>query len=154
MRVQSQFRSSRLSPCLPWNCSDVCLQCPESSGWCTEEHESWQNGSGVPGRPQSLCSSSERHVWGRETCSVVSATAPDGVDSQKDTYFKRSAGTLLSLLLKDVTVSVRLAALWFNNRTHLIRTNSCDLKLKIWNFTLKLKYQTTRFWWSVWSKTF
>lgn len=32
-------------------------------------------------------------------------------DSQKYTYFKRSAGTLLSLFLKDVTVSVRLAPL-------------------------------------------
>lgn len=63
--------------------------------------------------------------------SVVSAIPPTGLYSQKDTYFKRSAGTLLSLLLKDVTVSERLAALWFNNRKCLIRANFCDLRFKI-----------------------
>lgn len=43
-------------------------------------------------------------------CPLPSAPSPRE-QSREYSYFKRSAGTLLSLFLKDVTVSVRLAPL-------------------------------------------
>lgn len=48
----------------------------------------------------------------RGLCPLPSAPAPSPREQSREySYFKRSAGTLLSLFLKDVTVSVRLAPL-------------------------------------------